>query len=335
MYRIRSIITVTRRGRLRRAPRQAGAAGAAAATVLMLLALALPEGAAARTRCSFHANVVTITVDRDGVGEIVRDGTEIVVREADGPRAACAGGAPTVLSTETIKVRLVGLSFADLDLTGGAFAPGLTPEAEGASEIEVEVSTKLGALDIQGTAGADVWHWGSGGANPALNLNPGEAGDSDLDVTVASHEDEAGALVANGAGGDDTIVGAPGAMVGGIVAADGGAGDDVLTAPRIDPDPEVFAYADLDGGSGDDVLTGAGGDDELDGGPGSDRLDGRGGADKLVGGRGRDRLTGGAGNDTIASRDFSSDTVRCGAGRDRADPDRRDRLSGCERTGRR
>ena len=321
--------------RLRRATRRAGATGAAGVTVLMLLALTLPGGAAARTRCSFVGNVVTVTVDRDGVGEIVRDGMEIAVREADGPRAACAGATPTVLSTDTIKVRLVGVSFADLDLTGGPFAPGLTPEGEGASEIEVEVSTTIGALDVVGTAGADVWHWGAGGANPALNLNPAEAGDGDLDVTVAGHEDEAGALQANGAGGDDTIIGAPGAMVRGTVAADGGAGDDVLSAPRIDPDPDVLAYADLDGGSGDDVLTGGGGDDALNGGAGSDRVDGRGGADKLVGGRGRDRLTGGAGNDTIASRDLSSDTVRCGTGRDRADPDRRDRLSGCERTGRR
>ena len=88
------------------------------------------------------------------------------------------------------------------------------------------------------------------GANPALNLNPREAGDRDVDVTVTGDEDATGALVANGAGGDDPIIGAPGAAVAGTVVAYGDSGSDVLSAPRAAPGARQLGEAELIGGAG-------------------------------------------------------------------------------------
>jgi len=47
---------------------------------------------------------------------------------------------------------LAELSFVDLDLSGGAFAPGATPEAEGASEIEIERAQTRSPQDAAETA---------------------------------------------------------------------------------------------------------------------------------------------------------------------------------------
>ena len=89
-----------------------------------------------------------------------------------------------------------------------------------------------------------------------------------------------------------------------------------------------------------DRLKGRGGNDCLIGGPGSDRLLGGPGLDRLTGGPGRDRLFGnggrnaydaGPGKDFVDAVNGRAETVRCGAGRDRARVDVKDRVRGCER----
>jgi Ca2+-binding RTX toxin-like protein len=94
---------------------------------------------------------------------------------------------------------------------------------------------------------------------------------------------------------------------------------------------------ELLGRGGADCLYGEGGNDSLAGGSGSDALFGGDGADRLTDVDGRDRFSGGRGNDRIDARDRlpggrrAADTVSCGAGRDRALVDRRDRVaSDCE-----
>ena len=96
----------------------------------------------------------------------------------------------------------------------------------------------------------------------------------------------------------------------------------------------------LRGGGGNDTLYGAAGNDKLFGDDGDDRLFGGRGRDTLDGGRGNDRLTGGAdsdrykggaGDDTIGARNGKVDTIDCGAGKDSATVDRRDRVKGCEK----
>jgi len=280
--------------------------------------------------CSYKgapARILTVTVG-DSVAEIQRRGTQIEVRDqVEGP-ARCSGDTPTVRNTDTIKIVLAEVSFVDLDLSGGAFAPGATPEPEGASEIEIELSVELGTAEVHGTSGDDEWHWGPGGANPALNLNPREAGDRDVDVSIIGTKDAYGSLIANGGDGDDRIIGSPNARVRGQLVAFGDAGDDLLSTPAISGEREFGA--ELHGGPGDDTITGGGHDDELSGDAGNDRIAGRAGADKITAGRGRDHISGGAGRDAISARDAVSESVSCGSDRDRARADAFDELRDCE-----
>lgn len=90
------------------------------------------------------------------------------------------------------------------------------------------------------------------------------------------------------------------------------------------------------GAGGPDRLWGLGGADRLYGRAGNDRLFGGAGGDRLDGGAGRDLLDAGPGNDTIAARDRTADTIRCGRGRDTVYADRADAVArDCERVLRR
>ena len=298
-------------------------AAAAALGILLVAALPVP-GAQARTSCGYAgapARVLTVEVTGVGViGEIRRQGHQIVVNEFLERAQPCAGGTPTVFNTDTIEVRLGRDSFADLRLGGGPFAPGATPEAEGASEIEVRVSGDDVLANVVGTRGPDELRWGAAGATAGLNVNPGIARDRDVDVTIAGSDSF---LVASGAAGNDTIVGEPGARIAGTVFSVGGRGADLLKTPA--------AGGILDGGPGADRLLGSRGQDMLAGGSGDDRVAGGRGWDQIIGGPGRDRLRGGPGDDLIDSRDRAVDVVHCGPGGDSLTADRRDRARGCER----
>ena len=303
-----------------------GAAAGTAAVGLLLLAPSFSADAHARTRCSYAGaptNTLTVTATGQSLGRIERSGQEIVVSELFGRPRPCSGGVPTVLNTDTIRTVTTLFSSVDLRLDGGPFAPGATPEAEGAPEIEIEFSGPDAFGHVLGTPGADEFHWGPGafGAfQPGLNLNPRDASDQDIDVTARGFS---GFFIVEGAGGSDKIIPGPGATGADGVWAEGGRGHDLLIAPRA-------GWNNLEGGAGNDVLTGGRSRDRLSGGAGSDRVAGAGGFDRIEGGRGRDLLLGGRGRDFIKSRDSKRDRVKCGPGRDRAGADRRDRLRGCE-----
>jgi dipeptidyl aminopeptidase/acylaminoacyl peptidase len=79
-----------------------------------------------------------------------------------------------------------------------------------------------------------------------------------------------------------------------------------------------------------DVLTGSPFLDFLRGLSGDDVLRGLGGRDHLYGATGRDRLEGGEGSDTIFARDGRRDVVDGGPGKDFAQVDRLDRVTGVE-----
>jgi Ca2+-binding RTX toxin-like protein len=92
--------------------------------------------------------------------------------------------------------------------------------------------------------------------------------------------------------GDDVIL-----VDSGLTSADGGPGNDRLTATGV-----LFGH--LYGGDGDDVLEGGPGDDDLDGGPGADRVSGGAGRDTLMAGLdgpvpSPDHLDGGDGPDRV------------------------------------
>jgi len=309
---------------------------------VLAIAMLLAPVAHAKTSCAYAgapANLLTVTVTGDiaSTAVIERRGLEITAHEDFEAPEPCAGGTPTVLNTDTIVVRTsAGNPAVELRLDGGPFAPGATGEPEGAAEIEIHIADALLAAVI-GTSAGEEFRWGPGGALPGLNLNPRNDGDRDVDVTVSGDS----FLIANGAGGDDTITAQPGASIRNGVFSIGGPGNDLLRAPP-------GTYATIQGGSGNDVIIGSRKDDLLDGGRGNDRVSGRAGPDDITGGRGTDRLSGGSGRDDISggrgndrlsggsggdvinSRDSKRDSVSCGPGRDRIKADRRDHLRGCE-----
>ena len=102
-------------------------------------------------------------------------------------------------------------------------------------------------------------------------------GDGDDVIYNDSNATSADRLVAEGGAGDDRIT-----AYGGDARLDGGAGNDTLA-----------------GGAGNDLLVGGDGDDSLVGGAGNDTLVCGDGAVSLVGGAGADVLTGGAGEDVF------------------------------------
>jgi hypothetical protein len=279
-----------------------------AAAAVLLLSMTLASDAQARISCSYAgapANRLTVTANGFVLAEVTRRGQEIVAAELFERPRRCSGGAPTVLNTDTIRVLLRHpLADVDVRLSRGPFAPGATPEAEGAPEIEIEFTGRMTVPGVIGTSRADEFQWSPAGAHAGLNLNPRTGGDQDVDV---AQRGEDALLHAEGGPGNDSIIPAPEGTIpeDAGISSEGGRGDDLLIAP-----PSTFAT--LRGGRGNDVLTGGILEDFLAGGPG------------------RDLLWGGRGDDEIESHDSRRDTVRCGSGRDRVKADRRDRLRGCE-----
>ena len=121
----------------------------------------------------------------------------------------------------------------------------------------------------------------------------------------------------NGLGGDDTLFGDLCPPTGAKLLMAGGAGKD--------------GNDKLNGGDGNDTLSGGGGADKLAGGDGNDTLTGGAGNDTLTGGKGTNSYKAGAGKDKVSARNGKRETVDCGAGKDTATVDKRDRVRGCEK----
>ncbi len=128
------------------------------------------------------------------------------------------------------------------------------------------------------------------------------------------------AALANLYGAPADLTGWTWRMAGGVFAAAGAAGGDLMIG--------VLGRNALEGMGGNDSIHGAGSSDTLAGGSGSDRLWGQGGddlldggtgADALFGGPGNDTLRGGAGNDSLSGDDataWGADLLSGGAGAD-------------------
>jgi ELWxxDGT repeat protein len=308
--------------------------------------------------CSLSGSTLTVAINSFDDVTIRRSGSSLSVSNIDITDPTCGGA--TVANVDTVNV--TGTSLPErvvLDLSGGAFAPGATPEATGVSDIEIDVDLGSGTdrLVVQGASGIDRVQLGSDG----INLN----NDDDVDATVAGVEEvtvngglgndlltAAGSpatgdaffvpVLLNGDGGNDTLTGgeAPDVLTGGagndmfketkvIGAADsflGGSGTDTLTYAARAGTVKVT----LDGVANDGANQGAEGDNVS-----SD-------VERLIGGKGKDTLTGttsaanvltgGAGNDTIDVRDGVSgnDTANGGAGTDTCLVDAGDTRVGCE-----
>ena len=261
-----------------------------------LLLVASPPHADAATACVFAGSTATVSMSAAGDTASISVGTGANLGRIMVGAAAC--GAATTANTDTIVVTgNTGAETVTFDLSGGAFAPGLTAEGAGSSEIEVTVDLGTGVQDrvlITGGLGNETVTLGTLGI--ALNA------DTDVDVTLSGVE----LGTVNGSAGLDTISGAGDATTGAATTLQ-------LT---LNGDSGVDS---LSGGDGDDTIAGGTGNNTLAGGAGDDTLTGGPDEDTLTGGPGGDTLTAGLGNDLFnegAAAD-GSDTMAGGGGIDR------------------
>ena len=147
--------------------------------------------------------------------------------------------------------------------------------------------------------------WGEGGSGDDLVIGELGTGDDGDDLVIGEQ--------GWGGDGDDRMM---------VASGLGDSGNDTLGCF-----PQGSACY-LNGGAGDDVLTGGTGNDRLFGETGRDLVRGGAGVDVLEGEAGADRLV--AREDRSAGEKPRNDSVDCGAGRDRATVDRRDRVRRCE-----
>jgi Ca2+-binding RTX toxin-like protein len=260
-----------------------------------LAAAALSAPANAAVSCAFGAGTATVSMSAAGDSASIAVGTGANAGRIMVGAAAC--GAATTALTDTIVVNgNTGAENVTIDLSGGQFAPGLTPEGSGTSEIEFVVDLSTGVLDrvtFTGGGGDDTIVVGVSGAN----LND----DNDIDVSLTGVE----LGTANASAGDDLVSGAGDAVTGGatilFLTLNGDNGDDEMT-----------------GGQSDDTITGGTGSNVLSGGDGDDTITGGQGDDMLMGGDGGDTLSGGLGNDVLdeGAAPNGTDTMAGGGGRD-------------------
>jgi Ca2+-binding RTX toxin-like protein len=297
----------------------------AAATAILAALVGMPTAARAAVTCSFSGGTVQVTLGAaEDEASIVRDGDDIVVRDAT---AEIPCGSPTVNTVDAIRAADAssGTTEFTIDLSGGMFEPGQLDEGDGTSEIEFAIELGAGfpdRLTIVGTGGADDILLRADGV--VLNNGDEQAPlAADVDVTTTGVEEHAvvagegadevsgdgpmiapfpGRLFFDGQGGDDTLTG--GTAADELTGGDGD--DDVVGGDAADDLSGGAGLDELDGGDGDDELFGGGDDDQLAGGLGGDRLDGGGGGDSETAGSGDDVFD--QGGDANGPDDLEGDT---------------------------
>jgi subtilisin family serine protease len=308
------------------------------------------SGGGSGSSCSRSGATVSVTLASGAAATIGRSGTSIAVNGLGLGDPSCGGA--TVSNTDTINVQGGGGNESlTIDLAAGAFAPGVTTESSGTSEIEFVAGLGAGTdqLTVIGSSAADKLRLGTTGAG----LN----GDSDADVTISGVETYRLA----GAGGSDALNAAGGSGTGTALTAgatlEGGDGNDTLTSGLgsdafvggVGTDTVVYTSTaaltvTIDGaandgaaGEGDNVgldverVTAGSGSDSVTGSAAVNILKGGLGNDTVTGGLGADTLNGGGGNDRIEARDGVVDTVTCGSGTDTVIADTGDSVnSDCE-----
>ncbi len=191
----------------------------------------------------------------------------------------------------------------------------------------VSVSSANGLVVIQTTSGGTTTTVTSIGDIPAASvqkivvLGGDEANQIDLSgVSLVSYSSLV-SIQADGANGDDLIIGSPDfgdSLIGGHGndTLIGNAGTDTLVGG--DGSDSIAGGANNDsitGGDGNDSITGDDGDDVIASGNGQDTVSGGTGNDSIGGANGNDVLTGDTGDDTL-NGDGGTDTVSGGDGND-------------------
>lgn len=312
-------------------------AGVSGFALVLGFLLWLPSTSAAEPSCSYSVASKTLTVrSKSDLYTVRRFGEEIRVFDIFNPKIPCIGAPPSGPTvTNTDQIRLVhargGGAGGDVSLAGGPFAPGASGESDGHPEIEFRFVQRgtgprsLSLLEVLGGPGPEVLAWSADGG---LNLNAGDGGDLDVDITVGGGRWfglPLGVLLAEPLGGDDQVVPAARSVLTGVFS-EGGKGDDLLRSSG--------RGGIMDGWGGDDTIIGGKDHESISGGPGADRILAGAGWNFLGGGPGRDRIRGGGGRDAIGAADGFADKIVCGRGPDRVRADQFDTVRGCERVDR-
>ncbi len=222
--------------------------------------LLAPDDAQAQTAptCAFDLAAARVTVTVDGLAAHLR--AFVASGEIRLNGEPCGGA--TVFNTDAIQVNGSPV-WSDTVSLRGSFAPGLTPEPTGGSEIEISFAD-VDWLVVDLTPRNDRLIFTSDG------IDIGNDGDRDI-LTPGT-----GRITVNADGGNDRIDASAYSSVrpvyGTLVELHGGPGRDVLIGSTV-------ASNDLYGEDGDDLLEGGNGRDRLYGGMGNDRLFGGGGDD--------------------------------------------------------
>jgi Ca2+-binding RTX toxin-like protein len=233
---------------------------------------------------------VNITLAAGDAVTVARSETGTISVSGTGLTATNCGGS-TVLNRDTVNITGAGGNESvTIDLSGGAFEPGVVNEPGTTDEIEFAIDLGAGAGDnlaITGSPAADLITIGGSG----VNLNDAD----DIDVTTIGVK----ARTLSGAGGDDVLSAAGGNATGtallAAVTINGGNDSDSITggdgADPLNGDADADVIA---GGSGSDTSSGGTGNDLFDEGPAAN------GSDSFAGGTGVDRVSYGARNTSIA-----------------------------------
>jgi Ca2+-binding RTX toxin-like protein len=229
----------------------------AGALIAGTAAVAIPATAnAAASTCSYNTgNKNLIVDDQTGGGptqlRIVRTGEQIRIADGNGSPRFCPIPGPLAVATVTNTDRIVifrnGVNIGGgvhIDMSGGGFAPGATPEADGNSEIEIAISdagspepTHNNAFRVTGSPQNDV-------VMANLNGEVNFGADGDVDVTVNRMPD--------------------------TVTVRGGDGADILRGAGVRN--SQLNPLSLFGEAGNDTVAGGQEFDNLFGGTGGDRL---------------------------------------------------------------
>jgi hypothetical protein len=240
----------------------------AAATSLLALPLAVvgtANAVDASTTCEFKAAKGIVSISVTGVEvdvDIVRGSDDKLLVDAD--LCTSKGGTPADMSNnKLIRVRGgVNDQSVQIDLRGGAFAPGRVDENGMSDEIEFKIALGEGLDDVHVVAGdAPAWVYaGSRRGVHRLNLNADESNGIDADATVRGAE----FVHFEGGSSNDRFVGSGGMGTGNAFAlrlnlSDGVGGNDFLFGGRRADD--IYDYASsadndtLRGGGGADIIS--------------------------------------------------------------------------------